>query len=104
MYAVIQSGGKQYKVKEGDVVRVEKLDVNEGDSVQLDTVLMLVDGDKVTVGQPTVKGAQVSATVLGQVRGDKVRIVKKRRRKHYEKVQGHRQKYTELTITGISGT
>lgn len=103
MYAVIKSGGKQYTVKEGDILRVEKLDAGEGDIIKLDDVLMLVDGDKVTVGQPNVAGASVSATVRGAVRGDKIRIVKKRRRKHYEKVQGHRQTYTELAITGISG-
>ena len=102
MYAVVKTGGKQYKVKEGDVIRVELLNAKEGDSVRLDSVLLLGDGDQLTVGRPMIKGAAVTAMVRGNVRGDKVRIVKKRRRKHYEKVQGHRQSYTELAITGIS--
>jgi large subunit ribosomal protein L21 len=102
MYAVVKTGGKQYKVKEGDVIRVELLNAKEGDSVRLDSVLLLGDGDQLTVGRPMVMGAAVTATVRGTVRGDKVRIVKKRRRKHYKKVQGHRQSYTELAITGIS--
>ncbi len=102
MYAVVKTGGKQYKVKEGDVIRVELLNAKEGDSVRLDSVLLLGDGDQLTVGSPMIKGAAVTATVRGKVRGEKVRIVKKRRRKHYEKVQGHRQSYTELAITGIS--
>ncbi len=102
MYAVVKTGGKQYKVKEGDVIRVELLSAQDGDSVRLDNVLLLGDGDQLTVGRPMIKGAAVTAKVNGTVRGDKVRIVKKRRRKHYEKVQGHRQSYTELAITGIS--
>ena len=102
MYAVVKTGGKQYKVKEGDVIRVELLTAKDGDSVRLDSVLLVGDGDQLTVGRPMIKGAAVTATVRGTVRGDKVRIVKKRRRKHYEKVQGHRQSYTELAITGIS--
>ena len=102
MYAVVKTGGKQYKVKEGDVIRVELLNAKEGDNVRLDSVLLLGDGDQITVGSPMVKGAAVTATVRGNGRGEKVRIVKKRRRKHYKKVQGHRQSYTELAITGIS--
>ena len=102
MYAVVKTGGKQYKVKEGDVIRVELLKANEGDSVRLDSVLLLGDGDQITLGSPMIKGAAVTATVRGNGRGEKVRIVKKRRRKHYKKVQGHRQSYTELAITGIS--
>ena len=102
MYAVVKTGGKQFKVKEGDVIRVELLNAKEGDSVRLDSVLLVGEGDQITVGHPMIKGAAVTATVRGEVRGDKVRIVKKRRRKHYEKVQGHRQSYTELAITGIS--
>lgn len=102
MYAVVKTGGKQYKVKEGDVIRVELLDVKEGDNVNLEQVLLVGEGATITVGRPTVKGAAVKAQVRGTVRGDKIRIVKKRRRKHYEKVQGHRQSYTELAITGIS--
>ena len=102
MYAVVKTGGKQYKVKEGDVIRVELLNAKEGDNVRLDSVLLLGDGDQITVGSPMIKGAAVTATVRGNGRGEKVRIVKKRRRKHYKKVQGHRQSYTELAITGIS--
>jgi large subunit ribosomal protein L21 len=102
MYAVVKTGGKQYKVKEGDIIRVELLKAKEGDSVRLENVLLLGDGDQLTVGSPMIKGAAVTATVRGEVRGEKVRIVKKRRRKHYKKVQGHRQSYTELAITGIS--
>jgi large subunit ribosomal protein L21 len=102
MYAVVRTGGKQLKVREGDVIRVELLDAKDGATVRLDDVLLLGDGDKVTIGTPTVKGASVTATVRATVRGEKVRIVKKRRRKHYKKVQGHRQSYTELAVTGIS--
>ncbi|MBI1732954.1 MAG: 50S ribosomal protein L21 [Gammaproteobacteria bacterium] len=102
MYAVVRSGGKQLKVKEGDVIRVELLDAKDGDKVRLEQVLLLGEGDQLTIGRPLVKGAAVTATVRGTVRGEKVRIVKKRRRKHYKKVQGHRQSYTELAITGIS--
>jgi large subunit ribosomal protein L21 len=102
MYAVIKTGGKQYKVQEGDTIRVEKLDGSEGDNIKLDTVLMLTDGDKVTVGTPLVDGASVSATVKAQGRGKKIRIIKFKRRKNYRKQAGHRQAYTELSITGIS--
>ena len=101
MYAVVKTGGKQYKVQEGDTIRVEKLEVKEGDTVELDTVLMLTDGDKVTVGTPVVEGASVSATVKAQGRGKKIRIIKFKRRKHYRRQMGHRQAYTELAITGI---
>jgi large subunit ribosomal protein L21 len=102
MYAVIKTGGKQYKVQEGDTIRVEKLEASEGDSIKLDTVLMLTDGEKVTVGTPLVAGASVSATVKAQGRGKKITIIKFRRRKHHRKQAGHRQSYTELSITGIS--
>ena len=102
MYAVIKTGGKQYKVQEGDTIRVEKLEGSEGDNIKLDTVLMLTDGDKVTVGTPLVDGASVSATVKAQGRGKKIRIIKFKRRKNYRKQAGHRQAYTELSITGIS--
>ena len=101
MYAVIKTGGKQYKVQEGDTIRVEKLDGKEGDDISLDTVLMLGDGDKVTVGTPVVEGASVSAKVKAQGRGPKIKIIKFRRRKHHHKQMGHRQAYTELSITGI---
>ncbi len=103
MYAVIKTGGKQYKVQEGDTIKVEKLDGKEGDSIELDQVLMLADGDKVTLGQPVVEGASVSATVKAQGKGKKIRVIKFKRRKHYRKQMGHRQAYTELAITGIKG-
>ncbi|MCG3200223.1 MAG: 50S ribosomal protein L21 [Gammaproteobacteria bacterium] len=103
MYAVIRTGGKQYKVAQGDTLDVEKLAAEQGASVELSDVLMLVDGDKITVGTPTVAGAKVSARVVEHGRGEKVRIIKFRRRKHYRKQAGHRQGYTRLEITGISG-
>ena len=103
MYAVIKTGGKQYRVTEGETLKVEKLEVEEGASVEFDTVLMIADGDRIKIGAPYVEGARVSATVKSQGRGPKVRIIKFRRRKHYRKTQGHRQSYTELKIGGISG-
>ncbi len=103
MYAVIKSGGKQYKVAEGDKLRVERLDSAEGATVELDSVLMIADGDNVKVGTPYVQGGKVSALVKGHGRGRKVEIVKFRRRKHHRKQMGHRQNYTELEITAISG-
>jgi len=102
MYAVIQTGGKQYRVAEGDTVKVEKLAADEGATVELDRVLMVADGENVTVGKPYVEGGKVMATVKAHGRGDKVKIIKFRRRKHHLKRQGHRQWYTELTITGIN--
>jgi large subunit ribosomal protein L21 len=102
MYAVIQTGGKQYRVAEGDTLKVEKIVADEGASVELDKVLMVADGEKVTVGKPYVEGGKVMATVKAHGRGDKVKIIKFRRRKHHLKRQGHRQWFTELTITGIS--
>ena len=102
MYAVIVTGGKQYRVSQGDKVRVEKLDVAEGDSVELDKVLMVVDGDDIKIGAPVLEGGKVTAEVKAHGRGDKVEIIKFRRRKHHLKRQGHRQAYTELEITGIS--
>ena len=102
MYAVIVTGGKQYRVSQGDKLRVEKLDVEEGSSVELDRVLMVVDGDDVKIGAPTLAGGKVTAQVKAHGRGDKVEIIKFRRRKHHMKRQGHRQAYTELEITGIT--
>jgi len=102
MYAVIMTGGKQYRVSQGDKVRVEKLDAAEGDSIELDKVLMVVDGDDIKIGAPVLEGGKVTAQVRGHGRGDKVEIIKFRRRKHHMKRQGHRQAYTELEITGIS--
>ena len=102
MYAVIKTGGKQYKVEKGDKLRVEKLDTEAGKKVNLDEVLMVVDGENVTVGTPLVKGAKVTATVESHGRGPKVKIVKFKRRKHSRKQMGHRQAYTELSITDIA--
>ncbi len=102
MYAVIKTGGKQYRVAEGDTLRVEKLGVEEGGDVEFDQVLMVADGDKVTVGAPLVDGGKVTATVVSNGRGKKVKIIKFRRRKHHRKQMGHRQSYTEVKITGIS--
>ncbi|MGD8274392.1 MAG: 50S ribosomal protein L21 [Thiohalocapsa sp.] len=103
MYAVIETGGKQYRVAEGDKLRVEKLDAEAGTSVNLDKVLMIADGGTVKVGKPFIEGGTVTAEVAGHARGDKVKIIKFRRRKHHMKRQGHRQWFTELKITSISG-
>lgn len=102
MYAVIKTGGKQYRVAEGDTLRVEKIEADAGVAISLDRVLMVADGDNISVGTPFIDGATVTATVQAHGRGDKVRIVKFRRRKHSQKQMGHRQSYTELKITGIS--
>jgi large subunit ribosomal protein L21 len=102
MYAVIQTGGKQYRVSEGDTLRVEKLDVEPGGSIELDHVLLIGDDDDIQVGKPYVDGGKVTASVEGHGRGDKIKIIKFRRRKHHLKHQGHRQWYTELRVTGIS--
>lgn len=101
MYAVVATGGKQYRVAPGDVIRVEKLDADEGATVELDRVMLVADGDDVKVGSPLVDGGKVTATVRRHGRGDKIRIVKLRRRKHYRKQQGHRQGFTELEVQGI---
>jgi len=101
MYAVIESGGKQHRVEEGEVLRLEKLEVATGESIDFDQVLMVVDGDKINIGAPIVDGAKVTAEVVSHGRGEKVRIIKFRRRKHSLKRQGHRQWYTEVKITGI---
>lgn len=102
MYAVIKTGGKQYRVTEGDTLKVEKLAAEVGDNIELNDVLMVADGDDIKIGAPTVEGGKVTATVKSHGRGDKVMIIKFRRRKHSKKTQGHRQDYTELQITGIS--
>jgi large subunit ribosomal protein L21 len=102
MYAVIKTGGKQYRVAQGDTLKVEKLDAGEGDSVEFDQVLMVGEGADVRIGTPYIDGSRVTATVKGHGRGDKVEIIKFRRRKHHMKRAGHRQDYTELEITGIS--
>ncbi len=102
MYAVIKTGGKQYRVSAGDKLKVESLDAAEGADVQIDEVLMIGNGDDVTIGSPLISNASVSARVLEHGRGKKVNIVKFRRRKHHRKQMGHRQNYTELEITGIN--
>jgi large subunit ribosomal protein L21 len=101
MYAVITTGGKQYRVQEGAVVRVEKLEVAEGASVEFNQVLLVGAGSDVTVGVPYVSSAKVVGTVAAHGRGDKVRIVKFRRRKHYKREKTHRQPYTDVKITQI---
>ncbi len=102
MYAVFQSGGKQHRVSEGQTLRLEKLDVETGASVEFDTVLMVANGEEITIGAPLVAGGKVTAEVVKHGRGDKVKIVKFRRRKHSRKQMGHRQWFTEVKITGIS--
>ena len=101
MFAVIKTGGKQYRVSQGDKLRVESLEANQGDAINLDQVMMVGEGDKITVGEPMISGATVSAKVLNHGRGRKVDVVKFRRRKHYRRQMGHRQNYTEVEITGI---
>jgi large subunit ribosomal protein L21 len=101
MYAVIKTGGKQYRVSEGQVLRVEKLNGNKGDTVTFDEVLF-VGGEAAKIGQPIVQGAKVSAEITDQDRGKKLVVFKFRRRKNYRRKNGHRQPYTELKITGIS--
>ncbi|TGN38460.1 50S ribosomal protein L21 [Marinobacter confluentis] len=103
MYAVIVSGGKQHRVKEGETLKLEKLEVETGGSIDFDRVLLVADGDKVQVGAPVVDGAKVTAEVVSHGRHDKIQIIKFRRRKHSMKRQGHRQWFTEVKITGIKG-
>ncbi|MEZ8825580.1 50S ribosomal protein L21 [Vibrio amylolyticus] len=102
MYAVFQSGGKQHRVSEGQTLRLEKLDVETGATVEFDKVLLVANGEEITVGAPLVNGGKVTAEVVQHGRGDKVKIVKFRRRKHSRKEQGHRQWFTEVKITGIN--
>ena len=101
MYAVFQSGGKQHRVTEGKTLRLEKLDLAKGATVEFAS-LMIVNGEDVKIGTPLVEGSKVIAEVVEHDRGDKVKIVKFRRRKHYRKQAGHRQWFTEVKITGIS--
>lgn len=103
MYAVIKTGGKQYRVEEGDTLRVEKIEAATGETVDFDQVLLIANGDDVKVGQPLLDGAKVTAEVVEQARHKKIKVVKFRRRKHYRKQQGHRQWYTAVKITGIQG-
>ena len=102
MYAVIKTGGKQYRVSSGEKVKVEQLTAEVGSQITIDKVLMVADGDKISIGKPLVKGATVQATVVNHGRGDKVRIFKMRRRKHFKKQQGHRQNFTEIQVDQIS--
>jgi large subunit ribosomal protein L21 len=103
MFAVVKTGGKQYKVAEGDVIQVEKLPYEPKAKVELAEVLMLADGSKVTVGAPFVSGAKVAAEVVSQNRSQKLIIFKKKRRQNYRRKKHHRQEYTVLKITGIKG-
>jgi large subunit ribosomal protein L21 len=102
MYAVVVTGGKQYRVMKGETLRVATIDGDAGSEVKFDQVLMLGDGEKISLGD-ALKGASVTATIKGHGRAEKVRIVKFRRRKHHRKQMGHRQNYTEIEITGIAG-
>jgi len=102
MYAVIQTGGKQYRVAEGDTLKVEKIAAEAGATIELDQVLMVADGEDVKVGKPYLNDGKVTATIKSHGRGKKVKIVKFRRRKHHLKRQGHRQWFTELQVTGIN--
>ena len=103
MYAVIKTGGKQYRVASGAKLKIEQLVADVGSEIVIDQVLMVADGDKVALGTPLVAGATVKAKIVSHGRGDKVHIFKMRRRKHYRKSQGHRQNYTEIEILGIAG-
>jgi len=103
MYAVFQSGGKQHRVKEGQTVKLEKLDVETGASIDFDKVLLVGAGEDIKVGAPYVDGAKVTAEVVSHGRGKKVTIIKFQRRKHHRKQMGHRQWFTEVKITGING-
>ena len=102
MYAIFETGGKQYKVEEGSVIFVEKLDVAEGESVTFDKVLAVADGDKVTVGTPVVEGAKVTAKVIKQGKAKKIYVFKMKRKKNYRRKKGHRQPYTKVEITKIN--
>ena len=103
MHAVIKTGGKQYRVASGEKIKVEQIAADVGQEIVIDQVLAVGDGAELKVGTPLVSGATVTVTVLSQGRHDKVRIFKMRRRKHYQKRQGHRQNYTELQIGAIAG-
>lgn len=102
MYAVFATGGKQYRAAPGERIRVEKLDVAAGGTVELDQVLLIADGESVTVGDPLIAGGRIEATVVAHGRGPKVRVIKFRRRKNYRRQRGHRQSYTEIEIVGVS--
>ncbi|MGB0359833.1 MAG: 50S ribosomal protein L21 [Endozoicomonas sp.] len=103
MYAVIKTGGKQYRVTEGEFLKVEKLDVAAGESLDISDVLLIANGEELKVGAPLLEGAKVTAEVLNHGRGPKIKIIKFKRRKHHRKQMGHRQWFTELKITSIAG-
>jgi large subunit ribosomal protein L21 len=103
MFAVFESGGKQHRVSEGEVLRLEKLTVDPGETVEFDRVMIVADGDNVAVGTPFLDGGKVTAEVIAHDRGKKIRVIKFRRRKDSRTTQGHRQWFTEVKITGISG-
>jgi large subunit ribosomal protein L21 len=103
VYAVFRTGGKQYRARQGEKVRVEKLEAEVGATIEFDQVLMVGEGADVKVGKPLVSGGKVSGKVVAQGRHDKIRIVKFRRRKHYTRKHGHKQMYTEVEITSIAG-
>ena len=103
MYAVFKTGGKQYRAATGDVLKVEKIEAEKGATVELDEVLMIGEGEDVTVGTPFIEGGKVTATVVDHGRREKIKIVKFKRRKHHQKQMGHRQYFTQIEITGISG-
>ncbi len=103
MYAVIESGGKQHRVVEGETLKLEKIEAATGEEISFDKVLMVGEGESVKIGAPYVEGSKVTAEIIGQGRAKKVRILKFRRRKHHMKQMGHRQWFTEVKITGISG-
>ena len=103
MYAVFKTGGKQYRAGKGDTVKIEKLDAAEGDSVEFDEVLLVGEGDKVKIGAPLVSGSKVKAKVLMQAKDKKVDVIKFKRRQNYRRTHGHRQHFTLVEITGITG-
>jgi large subunit ribosomal protein L21 len=102
MYAVVKTGGKQYRVSAGEKLKIEQIPAEVGQEITLEEVLLVADGEALTMGAPLIAGAKVKAKVLAHGRGDKVHIYKMRRRKHYRKSQGHRQNYTEIEILGIA--
>lgn len=103
MYAVIRTGGKQYRVREGDRLRVERLEAGVGDTIEFDEVLLVGEGSDVKLGSPFVAGSKVQGKVTAHGRGRKIRVIKFKRRKDYKRQHGHRQHYTEVEITGIGG-
>ncbi|MBK7425254.1 MAG: 50S ribosomal protein L21 [Propionivibrio sp.] len=103
MYAVIKTGGKQYRVVAGEKLKIEQIPADVGTEITIDQILMVGEGESVSIGAPLVTGASVKATVLAQGRHDKITIFKMRRRKHYQKHQGHRQNYTEIRVDAIAG-